>query len=736
MALTERLALIVSLDAQGAVRGLENVGKAADRNLGKAESRIDRTAQRMQKAGAGMLAGAGLAATALYKAGQSAADLEQAVGGTEAVFKDASGTIDRFAKGAARNMGLSERAFREATTSFGGQLKGLGFGLDDAVDKSVELTGVAADLAATYGGTTAEAVQALGAALRGEADPAERFNLFLNQTRVNAKAVELGLADTTSKVDANAKAQATLALITEQSADAQGQFAREAGTAAGQMQIASAEFENAKAALGEAVAPILADVAGRLSGLASGFTAANEASGGLVSKLATFGTIGLGAAGGISFVVGKVLALHDQLGDLVGRLSTSTSRLGRFGRVAAGTATQLGLVYGAMQFIGRQADHTDLSKLENGLVRLGRGMKPVDEAAVAFEDLGAAVELVTRPSVASQVENFSSAWRRAMGDTGDDLSNARAQIDDLDAALATLASRDPEAAAAGLKAITDGMSPRDAEALIGLLDQYDSALADVDTAERVAADGADDLAAGIGGATGAIDEQVRSLENLYDALFDAFDAESAYRHSIDDTEDALAGLVALEKEGKAGTEEYARAVLDAEDDFRSAAEAAAELAGQYAAGSDEATIAEAKARAYQAELVKLRDGVKDGSPLAVALDKLIFRLGAIPSEVTSTVTVRIQEQRLSIGASKLAAGDVTPRAHGGPVSSGMPYIVGERGPELFVPAASGSIVPNGAMAAGSTVVNINVSGSDPTKVVEAVSRYIKSNGQPAWLRSA
>ena len=40
------------------------------------------------------------------------------------------------------------------------------------------------------------------------------------------------------------------------------------------------------------------------------------------------------------------------------------------------------------------------------------------------------------------------------------------------------------------------------------------------------------------------------------------------------------------------------------------------------------------------------------------------------------------------------------RAEGGPVNSGRSYIVGERGPELFVPGSSGSIVPNDAMRSG------------------------------------
>jgi hypothetical protein len=43
------------------------------------------------------------------------------------------------------------------------------------------------------------------------------------------------------------------------------------------------------------------------------------------------------------------------------------------------------------------------------------------------------------------------------------------------------------------------------------------------------------------------------------------------------------------------------------------------------------------------------------------------------------------------------------RAEGGPVRGGNPYIVGERGPELFVPGASGAIVPNHAMGGGVTV---------------------------------
>jgi hypothetical protein len=53
------------------------------------------------------------------------------------------------------------------------------------------------------------------------------------------------------------------------------------------------------------------------------------------------------------------------------------------------------------------------------------------------------------------------------------------------------------------------------------------------------------------------------------------------------------------------------------------------------------------------------------------------------------------------------------RAMGGPVSAGSPYLVGERGPELFMPRTSGSIYPNDAMGMGgaNVIVNVDASGT-------------------------
>jgi hypothetical protein len=52
------------------------------------------------------------------------------------------------------------------------------------------------------------------------------------------------------------------------------------------------------------------------------------------------------------------------------------------------------------------------------------------------------------------------------------------------------------------------------------------------------------------------------------------------------------------------------------------------------------------------------------------------------------------------------------RANGGSVTAGTPYVVGERGAELFVPKSSGTIIPNGGGAG--TTINLTVNGAiDP-----------------------
>jgi hypothetical protein len=73
-------------------------------------------------------------------------------------------------------------------------------------------------------------------------------------------------------------------------------------------------------------------------------------------------------------------------------------------------------------------------------------------------------------------------------------------------------------------------------------------------------------------------------------------------------------------------------------------------------------------------------------------------------------------------------GGLTPRANGGPVGAGRSYLVGERGPELFVPGAQGNIVPNNAMGGANVTVNVDASGSSVEGNADQASQLGKAIG--------
>jgi hypothetical protein len=66
------------------------------------------------------------------------------------------------------------------------------------------------------------------------------------------------------------------------------------------------------------------------------------------------------------------------------------------------------------------------------------------------------------------------------------------------------------------------------------------------------------------------------------------------------------------------------------------------------------------------------------------------------------------------------------RATGGPVSPGAAYLVGERGPEMFVPTSSGQVVPGGQGGARDVRVSITVngSGSDAPRALARSARQV------------
>ena len=186
-----------------------------------------------------------------------ASDVEQSVGAVESIYgKFADGVISS-SESAASAVGLSQGEYLKLATTLGGQLKNAGVPLEDIAGQTDGLIKQASDLAATYGGTTAEAVEALGSAMRGEADPAERYALNLKQSALAAEASEEGITKAGEAMSDTQRVQALLSLTAEQGADAQGAFARESDTLAGKQQRLGAQFDNVKTTIGQALLPVV-----------------------------------------------------------------------------------------------------------------------------------------------------------------------------------------------------------------------------------------------------------------------------------------------------------------------------------------------------------------------------------------------------------------------------------------------------------------------------------------------
>lgn len=245
--------------ANSAILSVRIVGDAVDavRAFQATEDRARRMQQGLERASQLSAAALGLITAAAWKVADAASEAEQAAGAVESVFKGSADTIKGYAADAADAVGLSSTSYSNLAAVLGAQLTNMGLAGGELTNQTNNLIGLGADLAATFGGTTADAVAAVSSLLRGERDPIERYGVSIKQVDIDARKAALGLDGLTGEAARNADMQATLAILTEQTAAAQGQFSRESDTAAGTQQRMTAEWENAQAALGEALLPLL-----------------------------------------------------------------------------------------------------------------------------------------------------------------------------------------------------------------------------------------------------------------------------------------------------------------------------------------------------------------------------------------------------------------------------------------------------------------------------------------------
>jgi hypothetical protein len=121
---------------------------------------------------------------------------------------------------------------------------------------------LSSDLASFNNTTPEQAINAIGSALRGEAEPLRAYGVLLDDASLRQSALSLGIIKTTKEaLTPQQKVLAAQALIYQQTGAAQGDFERTSDGLANKTRILTAQLENAKTTIGEALLPIVLELA-------------------------------------------------------------------------------------------------------------------------------------------------------------------------------------------------------------------------------------------------------------------------------------------------------------------------------------------------------------------------------------------------------------------------------------------------------------------------------------------
>ena len=186
----------------------------------------------------------------------AASDLEESMSKNNVIFGDAASAVSSFANEAARALGQSKTQALAAASTFGTFGKAAGLAGQELATFSTDFVTLASDLASFNNTTPEDAINAIGAALRGESEPLRRYGVLLNDATLKAAALELGIYDGTGALTAQQKVLAAQKVIYEQTTDAQGDFARTSDGLANQQRILAAQVENLQAKFGELLLPV------------------------------------------------------------------------------------------------------------------------------------------------------------------------------------------------------------------------------------------------------------------------------------------------------------------------------------------------------------------------------------------------------------------------------------------------------------------------------------------------
>lgn len=205
------------------------------------------------------IAAAGIG-TAIKTALDQGGELEQNLGGTEAVFGQFAETIQKDAKDAYKNMGLSASDYMATANKMGSLFQGSGVEQQRALELTSNAMQRAADVASVMGLDTSMAMESIAGAAKGNFTMMDNLGVAMNATTLEAYALEEGVNFKWNTASNAEKAELAMKMFMDRTSQYEGNFARESEeTFSGSLGAmkAAAQDMMANLALGNDIGPSL-----------------------------------------------------------------------------------------------------------------------------------------------------------------------------------------------------------------------------------------------------------------------------------------------------------------------------------------------------------------------------------------------------------------------------------------------------------------------------------------------
>lgn len=277
-----------------------------------------------------------------------AADLEDAFGASEQIYGKQAKTVQKWAGSLPAYYGIAEKEAVTYANTMGAMFKNIG-GLSEkeAAQQSSKLIELAGDASAMFGGSTEDAMYAFQAALKGNTTMLDNYGMGVNDATIKAKALEMGLQSAGGQLTLADKQAATVALIMEQMADAEGQAGRESKGASGAIKAFKTSVVNLGTSIGGTLLPMITPLLNKANDMMKKFDGLSDGTKKVIvivgMVLAAIGPL-LMILGSLGMAVGGVVTLFATLAPVFGAVAAAISPIGILIAVAVAAAVAAGVL--------------------------------------------------------------------------------------------------------------------------------------------------------------------------------------------------------------------------------------------------------------------------------------------------------------------------------------------------------------------------------------------------------